>query len=132
MSLDRLGVFQDESLVMVAIVVTVAILCVHLCMLVTRDLDQVVPVHDGPHLVLQSVLLLNLLTRGCYHTLVLDFLTSALGAVIKQRETRLLRLVLANLILLDRSLLFLADPAHVQLFRFDLATLFDLLLVGQN
>jgi len=122
----------NRSLIMVAVVVTVAVLGVHLGVLVTCNLYEVVPVHDGPNLVLEAVLLLDFLRWCCDDALILNLLTGAFSAVIKQGEARLLCLVLPDLILLDCPLFLLADPAHVQLLCLNLATFLDFLLVGEN
>ena len=44
----------------------------------------------------------------------------------------MLLLVLADLVLLDSSLLLLSDPADVELLGFDLAALLHFLLIGQH
>lgn len=112
--------------------VAVAELGVDLRVFIASYLDEIVPVHDRPYLVLQPVLLLDLLIWSNHDAFVFDLLTGSLCAVVEQRETGLLCFVLADLVLLDRALFLLADPAHVELLSLDLSTLLDFLLVSQD
>ena len=68
----------------VAVVVAISVLGVHLSMLVASYLYKVVPVHDWPYLVFQSVLLLDLLAWSCDDTLILNFLTRSLRTIVQQ------------------------------------------------
>ena len=117
---------------MVAVVVAVSVLGIDLGVLISCNFDEIVPVHDWPYLVLQPICFFDLLVGRNYYTLVFHFLARPLRAVVKQGQTYLLCFVLSNLVLLNRPLFLLADPAHIQFLCLNLSALFDFLLVGKN
>ena len=55
---------------------------IDLGILVSGDLDQIVPVHDWSYLVLEATHLLHLFVGCNHHPLVLHFLAGSLGAVV--------------------------------------------------
>ena len=122
-------ILLDFSFVVVAVVVAVAILGVHLGMLISCNLYEVVPVHDRPHFKFKAILLLNLFVGRRDYALVLHLLAGPLCAVVQKAKAGLLGLVLANLVLLNRTLFLFADPAYVELFGFYLPTFLHFLLV---
>ena len=76
-------ILLECSFVVVAVVVAVAILGVHLGMLISCNLYEVVPVHDRPHFEFKAILLLNLFVGRRDNALVLHLLAGSLCAVVQ-------------------------------------------------
>ena len=76
-------ILLEYSFVVVAVVVAVAIFGIHLGMLISCNLDEVVPVHNRPHFEFKAILLLNLFVGRRDHALVLHLLAGSLCTVVQ-------------------------------------------------